>query len=241
MLSKSNLLKASVELANARPTGETSGGHDSDFSFPSYVACHDKHKSGHEEFTAIMSSKGVNALMPSTYHVSILLLFALLSVTHAAEGSQPRHASSFMQAALDWKDKPYRVGQAEQCMNWTREVLVQACGAKFAMLETKTPWDLHLLGPKDALLPENVDSLADERFGQRIEQIADLNPGDIVFLKNTYGDWKPGVLTHVGIATGGGNYIHRMTSNQGIVRVQPIPPTELCRRHQSGSFRVPDH
>ena len=129
--------------------------------------------------------------------------------------------------ARTWQDQPYRVGSSEQCMNWTREILVQVCGAKFATLETQKPWDGHLLGPDDELLPEHVDSLAGDEFGEKIATIEQLQAGDLVFLKNTYGDWAPGVLTHVGIALGDGNYIHRMTSNKGLVKIEAIPAHEF--------------
>nr|WP_010132684.1 NlpC/P60 family protein [Microbulbifer agarilyticus] len=136
-------------------------------------------------------------------------------------------ASKLIKAALPWEGKEYRVGKAEQCMNWTREVLVAACGPHFKTLETQNPWDAHLLGPDDKLLPEHVDSLAADEFGQKIESIDALQPGDLVFLKNTYGNWAEGVLTHVGIALGDGNYIHRMTSNDGFVKIQAIPQDDF--------------
>lgn len=132
-----------------------------------------------------------------------------------------------VQQALNWKDKTFELGKAEQCMNWTRTVLQQACGAQFASLQTEKPWDLAQLGPDDVLLPEHADSLASEEFGQKITTIAQLQAGDLVFLQNTYGNWKPGVITHIGIATGNGQYIHRMTSNEGFVRVEPIPAADF--------------
>lgn len=132
-------------------------------------------------------------------------------------------AQKLIREALPWQDREYRVGKAEQCMNWTREVLVAACGTHFATLETQNPWDKHLLGADDELLPEHVDSLAADEFGEKVERIADLKPGDLVFLKNTYGNWADGVLTHVGIALGNGRYIHRMTSNHGLVKINDIP------------------
>ncbi|GAB3020527.1 C40 family peptidase [Bowmanella dokdonensis] len=135
-----------------------------------------------------------------------------------AQANEPIH-----QQSLQWLNKPYRVGEAEQCMNWTRKVLKAACGEQFASLETQTPWDKHLLGEDDQLLPEHADSLASEEFGIRLSRIEDLQPGDLVFLHNTYGNWAEGVITHVGIAVGEGQYIHRMTSNQGLVKIQPIP------------------
>jgi probable lipoprotein NlpC len=128
-----------------------------------------------------------------------------------------------LQQARPWAEQPFRVGQAEQCMNWTREVLVAACGARFHTLETDNPWDKHLLDADDALLPEHADSLAGDELGRKITRIDDLGAGDLVFLRNTYGNWAPGVITHVGIALGDGTYIHRMTSNQGLVKIEPIP------------------
>ena len=125
--------------------------------------------------------------------------------------------------ALPWENREFRVGKAEQCMNWTREILVAACGEHFSTLETQNPWDKHLLGPDDKLLPEHVDSLAGDEFGEKIHSIDALQAGDLVFLKNTYGDWAEGVLTHVGIALGDGRYIHRMTSNDGLVKINAIP------------------
>jgi len=128
-----------------------------------------------------------------------------------------------MNVALPWEDKLFRQGQGEQCMNWTREILVTACGEKFKTLESKKPWDYASLGQDEELNPEYANSLASEEFGIKITSINDLKAGDLVFLKNTYGDWNDGVLTHVGIATGGGHYIHRMTSNKGYVKIQAIP------------------
>ncbi|WP_237065373.1 NlpC/P60 family protein [Microbulbifer guangxiensis] len=157
----------------------------------------------------------------------LMPLFAalLLPVGAGAASPQPQQsmASRVVAKALPWESREYRVGTAEQCMNWTREVLVAACGKHFATLETRDPWDAHLLGPDDKLLPEHVDSLAADEFGEKITRIEDLRPGDLVFLKNTYGNWAEGVLTHVGIALGDGTYIHRMTSNDGIVKIDPIP------------------
>lgn len=148
----------------------------------------------------------------------VLMLLLLPAITTAAQPGQ-----QIYQQSLKWQNQSYRVGEAEQCMNWTREVLKAACTEQFSTLETQQPWDKHLLGESDKLLPEHADSLASEEFGQRINDIDALEPGDLVFLQNTYGNWAEGVITHVGIATGNGQYIHRMTSNKGEVLIQPIP------------------
>ncbi|MEH6396520.1 NlpC/P60 family protein [Pseudoalteromonas sp.] len=130
--------------------------------------------------------------------------------------------------ALTWQDKGYRVGKAEQCMNWTREVLVSACGEHFKSLQTKAPWDAHLLGEEDELAVIHADSLAGDELGKKITQLSDVQQGDLLFFKNTYGDWAEGVITHVGIALDNTRYIHRMTSNKGIVRVEAIPDKEFA-------------
>jgi hypothetical protein len=130
--------------------------------------------------------------------------------------------------AKSWQEQTYRVGLAEQCMNWTREVLVAVCGSHFASVQTLKPWDLAQLGEGDELLPEHADSLAGDEFGLKVTELNDVQPGDLIFLKNTYGNWAPGVITHVGIATGNGNYIHRMTSNQGVVKDEAIPVDDFA-------------
>lgn len=152
---------------------------------------------------------------------SSILSLVLLLVPALGCAAEP--GQKIYQQSLNWQHQSYRVGEAEQCMNWTREVLKVACSEQFATLETQQPWDKHLLGESDKLLPEHADSLASEEFGQRINDIDALKPGDLVFLQNTYGDWAEGVITHVGIAAGDGQYIHRMTSNKGKVLIQPIP------------------
>ncbi|WP_245785687.1 C39 family peptidase [Alkalimonas amylolytica] len=139
----------------------------------------------------------------------------------------PAIGQQISQTALLWQGQDYRVGQAEQCMNWTRTVLQAACGQHFAELQTQVPWDLHLLGPDDQLHPTHADSLASEEFGKKISRIEQLKAGDLVFLQNTYGNWAEGVITHVGIATGNGQYIHRVTSNKGVVKTEAIPTKDF--------------
>jgi probable lipoprotein NlpC len=160
----------------------------------------------------------------------LALMMALVAPTSCAEDSKqtvveapPTGANLLVDKALPWKDTIFRQGQGEQCMNWTREVLVAACGSKFATLQTDSPWDMEFLGADDEFSPEYVDSLASEEFGEKIEEINELEPGDLVFLRNTYGNWNEGVLTHVGIYVADGQYIHRMTSNKGYVRLEDVP------------------
>ncbi len=162
-------------------------------------------------------------------------IFFILFVTLSASCLAKQNAieDKIMIKAYSWENKGYRVGKAEQCMNWTREVLVAACGTKFQELQTMQPWDQQFLGKGDELLPEHADSLASTEFGKKINLVEETKAGDLIFLKNTYGNWQPGVITHVGIATGNGKYIHRMTSNKGIVKEQRIPLEEF-----SGAIRL---
>lgn len=173
-------------------------------------------------------------ILPSLTLVALLPLMACDKDTRemseqvpAATANASDMGARLVAEALPWENQEYRVGTAEQCMNWTREILVAACGEHFATIETQNPWDKHLLGEEDELLPEHVDSLAADEFGEKIHTIESLEAGDLVFLKNTYGDWAEGVLTHVGIALGDGRYIHRMTSNDGLVKINTIPPEDF--------------
>ncbi|WP_404343394.1 NlpC/P60 family protein [Pseudoalteromonas mariniglutinosa] len=135
--------------------------------------------------------------------------------------------NTIIEIALTWQDKGYRVGKAEQCMNWTREILINACGEHFKTIQTQRPWDAHLLGENDKLAVIHADSLAGDEFGKKVTQLNDVQQGDLLFFKNTYGNWADGVITHVGIALDNKRYIHRMTSNQGIVKIEAIPAHEF--------------
>jgi len=151
------------------------------------------------------------------------LVANMTPIAFATPSASKTAPEALIEAARPWKAKPHPPGQGEQCMNWTREILVKACGAKFATLQTQTPWDMQFLGADDELGPGFANSLASEEFGEKIDTIENLQTGDLVFLRNTYGDWSEGVLTHVGLYVADGQYIHRMTSNNGYVRLENIP------------------
>jgi len=42
-------------------------------------------------------------------------------------------------------------------------------------------------------------------------------PGDIVMYANTYGNYRPGVITHVGVVSGTSKMIHRPTKDQPVM------------------------
>ncbi|WP_209328608.1 NlpC/P60 family protein [Pseudoalteromonas sp. PA2MD11] len=151
-----------------------------------------------------------------------------LTVTLVVFSSHIFANATVVETALTWQGKGYKVGKTEQCMNWTREVLISACGEHFKTLQTTQPWDIHLLGVDDKLAVIHADSLASDEFGKRITRLSDVLEGDLIFLKNTYGNWAEGVITHVGIALDNTQYIHRMTSNKGVVKVEAIPSHQFA-------------
>lgn len=106
----------------------------------------------------------------------------------------------------------WRAGQSCQCANFVRYVFTEA-GAPLPA-ESK-PIDMNLL-PKDA--PQGAsfaNSFAGDSVGKKIN-IANLQAGDIVMFCNTYGDYTPGVITHVGIAIDSDSFIHRPTADRPV-------------------------
>lgn len=125
--------------------------------------------------------------------------------------------------ARAWVGKHFHKGEPAQAVTFVREVLKKACGPRFERLQTQRPWDFSLLGVEEELAPWFADSLAGDEIGPRIRRLADVRAGDLVFLRNTYGHWPKGVITHVGIAgTVNGTFIDRPTSASP-VRLAAIP------------------
>ncbi len=56
--------------------------------------------------------------------------------------------------------------------------------------------------------------MADEQYdfcktnGSVFNDMSQARPGDLVFFHNTYGNWAPGTITHVGIYAGNGKMLH---------------------------------
>jgi len=120
--------------------------------------------------------------------------------------------------ALDWNGKDFRPGQTEQCCYFVRQCLKQA--GITAGITAK---------PSDGLTTSEgyASSLAGDDIGLKVEK-KDLLPGDLLFFKNTYGDWPEGTITHIGIYTGNGYFIHRPTASR---------PVEKADLENYGHFR----
>lgn len=137
--------------------------------------------------------------------------------------------------AVRWIGSRFDGGGVEDSIRFVRRVLVDACGSRFETLRTAHAWDAALL-LNLSITPPPVSALAGDDVGRRLT-LEELLPGDLVFLRNTFGAWPRGVLTLVGIAAGGDQYVYRADApvvrkgvlNRNLVagglRVRP----ELCR------------
>lgn len=119
-----------------------------------------------------------------------------------------------VEIARKWVGVEFRHGQREQCMAFVRQVLAEAVHPMENYV-TKKPVDKL---PTGLLL---ASSLAGSDCGQVITSRSALQPDDIIFLANTYGTYPPGTITHVGIYSGEGKYIHRSTF------LQPVKEAEV--------------
>ena len=117
-------------------------------------------------------------------------------------------AARVVQIALDWVGKDFHPGQSAQCAPFVRYVFEQA---NVDVASSVRPSDFDLLGPGDGLSPSFADSFAGNDVGRKVD-LAEAKPGDIVMFNNTYGEWRDGVITHVGIYVGGSMMVDRSTS-----------------------------
>ncbi len=123
--------------------------------------------------------------------------------------------------ALAWAGKEFKPGITEQCCNFVREVLLEA-GYNPGVTEK----------PSDNYFPTSegyANSLAGDDIGKKISR-KDLEPGDLVFFKNTYGNYPVGVITHVGIYTGEGFFVHRPTA------ARPVEKKNLDNYYSGSKF-----
>lgn len=110
--------------------------------------------------------------------------------------------------ALYWQGRDFLPGQTEQCCNFVRYVLKE-CGYTIGVT----------VKPSDGIETSSgyASSLAGDDIGLLVSK-KDLQPGDIVLFKNTYGNWPEGTITHVGIYTGDGYFIHRPTASKPVLK-----------------------
>lgn len=114
-----------------------------------------------------------------------------------------------LSVAVSWIDKEFNPGQTEQCCKFVRHCLDEA-GIKVGVTTN----------PSDGFLPTGegyANSFAGDDIGQKIQNVNDLIQGDIILFRNTYGNWKEGTITHIGIWIGNDNFVHRPTASKPVV------------------------
>jgi len=99
-------------------------------------------------------------------------------------------------------------GQSERCADAMRVLFKEA---NIGIGVTKKAWDGLESGASLA------SSFFGSDIGQKITNIRDLRPGDLVGFERTYGNWGPGVQTHVGIYAGNG-MMYDHSSRRGLVK-----------------------
>ena len=121
-------------------------------------------------------------------------------------------SSAIATAALAWVGRDYNPGMREQCMAFVRRCLRDASHPAAEKI-TAQPVDGHWTGR------DLASSLAGRDLGQAITGLANLQAGDVIFFDDTYETGFPaGTITHVGIALGPREFVHRPTAARPVER-----------------------
>lgn len=124
--------------------------------------------------------------------------------------------------AEQWVGRLFKPGEIEQCCYFVRHIFSNA-GKELGVTKS----------PSDNFFPTDegyANSLAGDDIGIKIDKTSDLVEGDLVFFKNTYGNWPDGTITHVGIYCGNGEFIHRSTNSL------PVELIALSSYHKGTKF-----
>lgn len=108
-----------------------------------------------------------------------------------------------------WVDKEFNPGVSAQCAAFTRAAWKEA---GLVLPVTEHPDDVYA-----DTNPNLANSFAGNEIGPKVE-VRDIRPGDIIMFKNTYGNYPPGTITHVGTCVGGGMMVDRPTSAKPVLK-----------------------
>lgn len=107
-----------------------------------------------------------------------------------------------------WTGKEFNPGTPAQCAAFTR----------FAWEEAGLP--LPVAQHPDDVFPDVGPNLASSFAGNEIGpkvEIRDVRAGDLVLFSNTYGNYPPGTITHVGTCVGDNKMVDRPTSAKPVM------------------------
>lgn len=113
--------------------------------------------------------------------------------------------------AREWAGRNFKPGETERCQDFVN-----------TMLNTTSPGLADKIGTTRRAVDglESGENLASRFFGNDVSKpVTDLSqakPGDIVGFTNTYGNFPPGTITHVGIYVGDGMIVDRPTSDRPV-------------------------
>jgi NlpC/P60 family len=105
-----------------------------------------------------------------------------------------------------WVGRDYNPGVPAQCAAFTRAAWKES-GIDLPTAEA----------PDDGLDtgPNMANSFAGNEIGPKVE-VRDIRPGDILLFKNTYGNFPPGTITHVGTCIGSNMMVDRPTMSRPV-------------------------
>lgn len=132
----------------------------------------------------------------------------LSSPKNAAEGRKRIAEIALADAASGLKYKP---NQSARCADYVENVL-QRAGWNIKDTITKEPLDQFRQTGKYM-----ANRFAGPDIGTVITNVNDLQPGDLVVFRNTYGNWERGAITHVAIVVSKKMIVDRGTASAPVL------------------------
>jgi len=117
--------------------------------------------------------------------------------------------------AIAWVGKSYKPGQRERCADFVRFVLRQS---NVRMGITRKPWDAGKQYHNGSLMAR---SFFGNDIGIILTNSNQFQKGDLIGFTNTYGNFRRGAITHVGIYVGKGRIVDRSTMS-ALVRIRSL-------------------
>ena len=117
--------------------------------------------------------------------------------------------------AIAWVGKSYKPSQKERCADFVRFVLRQL---NVRVGITRKPWDAGKQNHNGSL---KARSFFGNDIGIILTNPNQFQKGDLIGFTNTYGNFKRGAITHVGIYIGNGKVVDRSTMSAP-VRVRSL-------------------